>query len=757
MITPDSTSALTTFITTQLNDQQRQAVLHRQGSLLVVAGAGSGKTRVITARIARLLSENAIDPTAIVALTFTNKAAQEMRERIAQFLPTATALPFVGTFHAYCLRLLKLQYARLHLPTFSILDTDDQQQILHHIIHTAGIQKRVSVKQALYAISAAKNNSIDAYEHASSLTQRIVPAGITEEPLLRDIFLAYEQHKHQSNCLDFDDLLLKTVQLLATDEQCAQQLRATVRHILVDEYQDTSAIQHALLTTMTHNGTIMTADSVCVVGDEDQSIYSWRGATVENMQHFVRDFANTTIITIDQNYRSVQPILTVANHIIANNPYRNAKQLWSTRSATNRVLHLSCASGYQEGDVVAAIAQIQKEAGKIAVLYRTHFQSRVLEELLLRSRIPYTIIGGIQFYDRKEIKDILAYLRLLVNPRDRIAFGRIINVPKRKLGSATVEAIMQAWDGTLFGTYQQAIELAISNNLVTGSKAEALQEFVQLMQQFSGDSRPSAIITALISAIHYLAYLRDEYDPQEAEEKTQNIQEFLRAASFYEANGIITVTQMLDEIALMQELMHEQPKEQSKVQLMTIHAAKGLEFNTVIVTGLEEGLLPSSKTIDDENAIAEERRLLYVAVTRAQERLILTHAGYRNSYGTTVSQDPSRFLQELPRTTVLSQDIAHMRGYQVQELLQEFMLGSKRQQTTVMTFGKQEQTVTPATQIINKQESRSDNSFRKFQSVHHPIFGLGIIQAVEERGNGSAILTIRFSVGIKTIDSSFVR
>lgn len=758
-ISSTSKLSLEQFITTQLNEQQRAAVVHQQGPILVVAGAGSGKTRVITARIAHLLAHHEVEPRAIVALTFTNKAATEMKERIAKFLATEHIMPFVGTFHAYCLRLLKVHYARLHLPPFSILDADDQQQIIHQIIQQAGIAKRLSVKQALYAISAAKNESVPMYERTSNVEHMHVPASITSEPLLRDVYLAYERHKQLSNCLDFDDLLIKTLQLFASDPIFAQQLRNTVQHVLVDEYQDTSAVQHALLRAMTHEGTTMTAQSVCAVGDEDQSIYSWRGATVENMQHFVRDFAGTKIITIEQNYRSVQPILTVANHIIANNSNRNAKKLWSARHAVNRILRLSCASGYQEGDVVAAAAELHKDMGTLAVLYRTHFQSRVIEELLLRSRIPYTIVGGIQFYERKEIKDVLAYLRLLVNPRDRVSLGRIINIPKRKLGAATVETLLQAWDGTVFGTYQDAIDLAISNTMITGSKAEALKDFAALMHRFNPEDRPSTVITALLAAVQYFVYLRDEYDPQEAEEKTQNVQEFLRAASYYELNGVTTVTQMLDEIALMQELMQEQPKEQSAVQLMTIHAAKGLEFSTVIITGLEEGLLPSSKTLEDEQAIEEERRLLYVAITRAQERLIVTHAGYRTTYGTTVMQDPSRFLQELPRAEVTAQELNNVRGYQIQAILQEFIQGKKRQAANVFTFGnKPNNSFTPATTAAAAQShEKTSSSYRKFQSVNHPIFGLGIIQEVQERADGSAVLTIRFSVGLKTIDSSYLR
>lgn len=753
-ITQNSKQALEQFISTQLNDQQRAAVLHEQGPILVVAGAGSGKTRVITARIAHLLAHHEVPAANIVALTFTNKAAREMKERIAKFLATEDVMPFIGTFHAYCVRLLKQYHARMALPQFSIIDADDQKELINAIIKGAGLEKRVNAKTALYAISMAKNQAL---ELLSSTSGMYVPAVLTQDPILRDIYVEYERRKQLSNYLDFDDLLIKMLQYLHTDKMFASYLRATIQHVLVDEYQDTNAVQHALLKILTQDGSTTTARSICAVGDEDQSIYSWRGATVANMSHFVRDFTGTKIITIEQNYRSVQPILSVANNIIKNNDNRNEKKLWSARQANNRVIRVTCASGYQEGTVVAAAASNSKQQ-PVAVLYRTHFQSRVLEEVLLRSKIPYTIIGGIQFYERKEIKDILAYLRLICNPRDRISFSRIVNVPKRKLGSATVEAIVQAWDNVPFGTFQEAIQLAGTQGLVAGSKLVALNEFCQLLSTFTPNDAPSTTITKLVTTTGYITYLRDEYDTVEAEEKIQNVQELLRAASYYELNDISTIQQMLDEIALMQELMHEKPAEQPRVQLMTIHAAKGLEFPTVIVTGLEEGMLPSSRSLEDEEAVQEERRLLYVAITRAQERLILCHAGLRNTYGTTVMQDPSRFVNELPTNEVRTLDVANMRDYQVQELMTAFMTDKLPARSapapTKFTF-PDELPFKPVTDEPIKPATTS--SYKKFQSVQHPIFGLGIIQDVQERSDGSAILTIRFSRGLKTIDSSFVQ
>lgn len=419
------------FLRNDLNSAQQEAVQHRDGSLLIVAGAGSGKTRVITARIANLILNEHIDPSSIIALTFTNKAAKEMQERIRFFLGGDTAIPFIGTFHAYCLRILKNNAHLLPTPFISILDSDDQQKMLHGIITRHHLNKQTTAQQLGYQISQIKNQTHNPDQMAYSWGQN---------PLIKQLFAAYEEEKRASKCLDFDDLLLETLRLFKRNPQLPdgthfmQRFHNSIAHILVDEYQDTNVVQHELLTAMAKQNKQRVVDSICVVGDEDQSIYSWRGATVANIMNFKKDFDNTTVIKLEQNYRSVQPILEIANQIIKHNKNRNPKKLWSERTGSDRIRRIICASDYQESETIAhflTCAGRTQKLNTIAILYRTHFQSRSLEEGLIRYSIPYKIVGGIQFYERKEVKDLLAYLRLIVNPFDRTSFFRVINCPAR--------------------------------------------------------------------------------------------------------------------------------------------------------------------------------------------------------------------------------------------------------------------------------------------------------------------------------------
>ena len=431
---PRHASSFDAFITTALNESQQQAVMHKEGSILVVAGAGSGKTRVITARITNLILNCNVFPNQIVALTFTNKAAKEMKERITRFLPENSYLPFIGTFHAYCLRMLRRHHDRMTVQFETILDTDDQQKIIKNLLQKHSVPKRISPKQVSFYISHTKSHSIDP-DNASS---------IQDDRLMHELYRAYEHEKKLSHCLDFDDLLLEALKLFNAPDFVAQFQQHT-RHILVDEYQDTNIVQHALLKAFCLNQKKLTIDSLCAVGDEDQSIYSWRGATVTNIRNFPADFPDTTSITIAQNYRSVQEILDVANAAIAHNPHRVEKKLWSAKRGTNRVHCMSFASEYQEADSLAQLLlliQKQENLSSAALLYRAHAQSRALEEALIKKSIPYRIIGGIQFYDRMEIKDLLGYLKLIVNPFDRISCSRVLNVPARKLGAKFEELFL---------------------------------------------------------------------------------------------------------------------------------------------------------------------------------------------------------------------------------------------------------------------------------------------------------------------------
>lgn len=447
---------LNQFITQQLNHEQQKAVIQKNGVLLVIAGAGSGKTRIITARIAHLILNEHVPASSILALTFTNKAAKEMKERIELFLGDHAHPPYIGTFHSYCLRLLKKNNSLLDNQFISILDEDDQQKLLQSIITRNNIGKQITAKQLSYQISHIKNQTLTPNQYETF-----------NNKLFTSIYKAYEHEKQISKCLDFDDLLLETLKLFKKNPDFKKEFQETIRHILVDEYQDTNIVQHALLKQMSIDDShTFISDSLCVVGDEDQSIYSWRGATVANIINFKQDFPQSNLIKIEQNYRSVQPILEVANKVIEHNKNRNPKQLWSEKQGSNRIRNLICLSDYHEAEVIAHLIKSSRQKRKeqsIALLYRTHFQSRTLEEGLIKHSIPYKIVGGVQFYERKEIKDLLAYLKLLINPFDRTSFFRIINTPSRGLGTKFEEQVHELWDNEPFLTFNNII-----NKLIEG-------------------------------------------------------------------------------------------------------------------------------------------------------------------------------------------------------------------------------------------------------------------------------------------------
>lgn len=762
---------LNKFIETQLNEHQQQAVLQKDGCLLVIAGAGSGKTRVITSRIAQLIVNEHVHASAIVALTFTNKAAKEMQERIEKFLGNHSELPFIGTFHSYCLRLLKTNQHLLDLPFFSIIDTDDQEKILQGIIQRNNLSKQVTAKQILYQISFLKNQAITKEE------QKIY---FIQNPLLQEFFQAYETEKRLSKCLDFDDLLHYGLKLFA-DESFKTSFQNSVRHILVDEYQDTNIVQHALLKAMTLKDKKCVADSICVVGDEDQSIYSWRGATVTNMVNFKQDFPETKLIKIEQNYRSVQSILDVANHVIKHNKQRNPKQLWSTKKGINRIGSLTCSSEYQEGDAIAQLCKVIKGSKKLsscAVLYRTHFQSRAIEEALIKSAIPYKIFGGIQFYERKEIKDLLAYLRLIINPFDRPSFFRIINCPTRGLGTMFEALFYERWSIEPFLTFHQVIEKLIQENAVTGKKAESLQQFAQIFTDLPADITPTKALDAILERSAYVAYIKENFDLEESQGRIDNIDEFRRAIDHFQAEQKALLDQFLQEVALMQEKAHKQKEEQDAILMMTYHAAKGLEFDTVILVGLEEGLLPSSRSVGDSDAVEEERRLFYVGITRAKERLLLSKSRYRYSYGKMNNQMPTRFLKEIPEHLFITHDIGNLQPYMIKQWFAQWLeIDNHQYNEPVLTFGsstsKPISTSSGSKSSSNKSISTENSSnkrshdtqssaataqnrWRTNQPVAHTTFGIGTVTDIEER-NGSTFVTVKFKTGTKKILSSFLQ
>lgn len=748
----------------ELNKPQHDAVMHTNGPLLVIAGAGSGKTRVITTRIVHLLVEHAMPAYSIIALTFTNKAAQEMRSRIAHTLGERISLPFIGTFHAYCLQLLKKYRHLIDIPFNSMLDADDQKKLIHDILKKNNLHKQFSGTTIAYQISLLKNKHFNAQEIEKNITN----------PIIYEIYAAYEAEKALSKCFDFDDLLVHTVRLFEKNESFRTEFQQTVRHILVDEYQDTNIIQNALLKLMALNNKNLGIDSLCAVGDEDQSIYSWRGAHVANIHNFSKEFPNTTIIKIEQNYRSVQPILDTANTIINNNNQRIPKQLWSERKAVNRLKALTCVSEYQEAEAIAQLSMITREhlqTKNCAVLYRTHSQSRSIEEALIKNSVPYVIVGGIQFYERKEIKDILAYLKLIINPHERTSLARVINTPSRGLGEKFEEQLHDYWSREPFLSFQEIIRHILNDAPLSPSKHASLNGFLYIFADITAQTTPSVAIEKIIKTTQYKTYIKDKHDKHDAEERLKNIDELVKAAVHFEHQGINTVSLFLDEVALLQEKNHATDHEERKVTLMTLHAAKGLEFDIVMLPGLEEQIIPSSRSIEQEESLEEERRLLYVGITRAREYVLMLHAQFRSLYGQTTSSLPSRFLDELPQDLITIESCSYWKPLQFNSYFKKW-LNVAQHEDTVFTFGNYAAKIPlnkndgATTHVFTNKyssvkktviaPSKTKTVFKPFQPVRHNTYGIGIVQKEEIRADGSVCVIVKFKEGVKKIIASFL-
>jgi len=742
------------FLENNLNPSQQKAVHHESGAVLVVAGAGSGKTRVITARITNLILNKNVPASSIIALTFTNKAASEMKERIASFLGNRDELPFVGTFHSYCVQLLKRYQEYLPNPFFSILDSDDKQKMIQGILLRNGLQKQFTAKNISHMISQMKNHIDDKSQPATEYLSH---------PMLTDVYNAYEAEKRASKCLDFDDLLLEALHLLKKNSVVRNRFQEKIRHVLVDEYQDTNVVQHELLKIMALNEKELAIDSVCAVGDEDQSIYSWRGATVTNMANFKTVFPGTTIITIEQNYRSVQPILTLANHIIENNSCRTPKNLWSEKKGSNRIQKLLCLTEYQEARAIAQLLLTAKSKyglNNVGILYRTHTQSRAIEEALLKESIPYRIIGGIQFYERKEIKDLLAYLKIVANPFDRTSFFRIINVPARGLGDKFEEMFYTQWADEPFATWHDIAQKIMVDGSLGKAKTAMLESFISIFNNIQPTTTTSKALEDIIINAQYLSYIKNSDEPQEAQARLDNIKELLDAVNHFEANGTTTITAFLDEVALMQDKMSKQNRDSQAVSLMTLHAAKGLEFDLVILPGIEEGILPTTRSLNSNDAIEEERRLFYVGITRAKEHLAMTYTKHRYSYGQMIDQQPSPFLHEIPADLIPYEDCSYWSIAQVNQFFGGWLgtktspSANKQSEIYIPTYTK---TTQPTTVIEQKKPLSASTTWRKNQPVKHTKYGIGTVQEIEEKTSGEMHITVRFKTSVKKIVAQFLQ
>jgi DNA helicase-2/ATP-dependent DNA helicase PcrA len=642
--------ATATPLLDHLNPIQAEAVLHTDGPVLIVAGAGSGKTRALTHRVAYLIRERGVSPFAILAITFTNKAAREMAERVEGLLGGRIARGmWILTFHSACARILRQEHQHLGLPrSFTIYDENDTERLITSVLRDLNIDpKRFPPRAMAAAIGKAKDEVLSAPEFADL-------AGNVYEQTISKVYLAYEERKRAAGALDFDDLIGETVLLFRRLPDVLEHYQERFRYILIDEYQDTNRAQYQLV-----NQLAAKYRNLCVVGDADQGVYSWRGATIQNLLDFERDYPDAAVFLMEQNYRSTPNILAVANALIEHNLQRKPKSLWTETDAGELVVRYRADNEHEEALFVAEETyRLVEEEGlrfsDVAVFYRTNAQSRVLEDVFVRAGTPYRVVGGVRFYQRREIKDVLAYLRLLVNPQDVISARRVINTPKRGIGDATVAALegFAAIEGIPF---LEAARRADEIPTLAARARGAVGGFVQIMDTlrsaFDSGAGPKRMVEAAATESGYLLELETERTV-EAEGRIENIRELGGVAGeFEERSEEGTLADFLEQVSLLGE-QDEYDEESGTVTLMTLHNAKGLEFPAVFIIGLEDGIFPHYRSMGNQGELEEERRLMYVGVTRARERLYLTHAWSRTLFGTTSYNPPSRFLAEIPSDLV---------------------------------------------------------------------------------------------------------
>ena len=627
-----------------MNPGQKEAVAYTEGPLLIMAGAGSGKTRVLTHRIAYLIDEKGVNPWNILAITFTNKAAKEMKERVGRLMETGGDSVWVSTFHSMCVRMLRRDIDRIgYNKAFTISDPGDQQTLMKRIMKEQNIDpKKYNPRAILSEISNAKNELMTAEAYRESASSFF-------EKLVADCYDQYQRELRRNQSVDFDDLIMLTIRLFEESEETLHYYQNKFHYIHVDEYQDTNTAQYTLVNMMAKR-----FKNLCVVGDADQSIYGWRGANMDNILDFEKDYPDAKVVLLEQNYRSTKYILKAANDVIANNNKRKVKKLWTDNDEGDKITYYR---GQSEGDesryVVSKVLEEMKASnynyGDFAVLYRTNAQSRVIEENLLKSNIPYKMVGGHKFYDRKEIRDVLAYLRLLANPEDNMSFERVVNTPKRGIGPGTIEKLRSFADEYEWSLLEAALNVSITT--IKGKAAGELEGFafmIRDLQQMQEYLPVTKLVEEVLERSGYLKSLELERT-LESETRVENIKEFLSVTQQFEKdNGEDkSLLTFLTDLALVSDLDNLEEEPQSEVTLMTLHAAKGLEFPVVFLIGLEEGIFPLSRSMMEEDDLEEERRLAYVGITRAEKKLYMTNAYSRVLYGRMQSNQASRFIREI--------------------------------------------------------------------------------------------------------------
>jgi ATP-dependent DNA helicase UvrD/PcrA len=750
----------------KLNPEQREAVLHRDGPLLILAGAGSGKTRVITYRVAYLIGDGHAKPDEVLAVTFTNKAAGEMRERVEGLIGDDARGVWLSTFHALCARLLRREAPKINLSRdFVIYDSSDQVAVVKQIEKELGIDdKFVPPRQALSRISHARNRM----EGPDSLRGSY---NIRDEQIAR-IFERYVTALRDANALDFDDLLLKTVELFETSEQVRGFYSRKFRYVMIDEYQDTNRPQYLLIRRLAE-----AYRNLAVVGDPDQSIYRWRGADLRNILDFEHDFPEAQIVRLEQNYRSTQVILDAASAVIRQNRNRKDKRLWTDRAGGARITAYRGNDELEEADfIVRTIKQARTEDvdATSAVLYRINAQSRAIEDSLMRESIPYKIIGGVRFYERKEIKDSLAFLKLIINPHDDVSLRRVINVPARGVGKGVMDGL-QAIDPEAvhadappllaagLAEVSSARSLwaklvyAVDEGRLAARAVAALRGFRDLILGLAQTARHepvSIVLGKMLDQTGYLNALREE-NSEEANERIENLMELVSAARDYEGREAdASLGGFVDRLSLLSEADEESGSREARVWLMTMHAAKGLEFPVVVIAGMEEGLFPHSRAGEDVEDIEEERRLCYVGMTRAQSVLVLTSAARRRVFGEYQGTQPSRFLDEIPAELVDHIAPTWSSPYQS-------ALGHSHYEFRTNPYGRKGRG--PAGKVREEQtyayedEDQSVTGLKSGVRVRHAQFGVGTVVAVEEH-NDDLKITVRFAaVGVKKLLSKYAK
>ncbi len=717
-----------------LNDKQREAVLKTEGPLLLLAGAGSGKTRVLTHRIAYLIEELGVYPGNILAITFTNKAAKEMKERVEALLGQHTDI-WISTFHSACVRILRRDIDKIgYTRDFVIYDAADQKNILKDCL------KELNVNDELFPIAMVQNKVSDAKD------RMLTPQGLMKEAAgdfqlskIAEIYELYQKKLKKNNALDFDDLIFQTVALFQRDQEVLGFYQRKFQYIMVDEYQDTNQSQYTFINLLAAKH-----KNLCVVGDDDQSIYSFRGADIRNILNFEDDFSNVTVIKLEQNYRSTQNILDAANCVIKNNRGRKSKVLWTSNRVGDRIRYYKAMNEHEEGQfIVSQIREMYESEGRnygeFAILYRTNAQSRVLEEMLMRAGVPYRIFGGLKFYARKEIKDIVSYLRLIQNSVDDLSVRRVINVPKRGIGDKTIEKLEQHAARTgesLFSAMLEADELgSFSKRVVAG-----ISQFASVIMKFSEvkeEMGVSELISKVLDESGYIEELQKE-NTMEANTRIENLQEFISVAmDFEKTTEENTLEEFLGTISLVSD-MDQMEDQENAVVLMTLHSAKGLEFPIVFLSGMEEGIFPSSRSMFSDQDLEEERRLCYVGITRAKEILFLTHALVRTLYGRTNYNRISQFINEIAEDYI---DMDRKEETKKQEKILAPDVGIYR--------GISMETKTKPV------ESTGSNEIKPGSKVRHEKFGIGTVISIKGSGE-KAELTIAFdNAGIKKLVLGF--